>query len=689
MNLKKRIAIIIALSSIGIFGVLVVLYEYINHVVVLQEVEKARLMSKLIYYYREYLSGISPYIKTENNASFSCTPAYVTNQVAKLLRDKERLYIRQVSDRYRSSMDKPNIYELKAIEYFKKNPSKKELWEIHSPHKNIKMGGDVKHIFYAYPLYIEKSCLVCHGKPYKDVPKELYEVLVKKYGNRAFNYKIGELRGILSIRLPYQKAKNNIISFFLFIGTILAIAFIVGTIMFFGLTKKVTDDIDKILNFFKKLKENKSKLNEELNFEEFNELKKEINTTIDKINEYENKLIDKLYYHPLTKLLNRVSFFEYTKLHKKPIILINVDKFKEINSYYGIGVADKLILQIASRLKRLNLPLFHIRIDEFALVVDERNKKELENFAKLVLKELEKPYIIDDYEIMVRFRAGISYIKNDYISAEMALSKAKELKKDIAFDTDIVTIKNSYGKNLNWLKKLKKVIEKKEIIPYYQPIVDKDKNIVRYEALVRVANENMQIENFLQTARNTRYYVDVAKIMFEKIFEVIKNKKANISINLTLEDIENKDIRKFLLEKIRKCPYKENITFEIVENEDIKKSKIAKRFLENLKKEKIKIYIDDFGSGYANFDYLLKLHPDGVKIDGSLIKDILNDKNSQIMLKTLISFAKEMDIKIVAEYVENEKVFELLKNMGVDYFQGYYISKPMPDIKEENANSVS
>ena len=97
-------------------------------------------------------------------------------------------------------------------------------------------------------------------------------------------------------------------------------------------------------------------------------------------------------------------------------------------------------------------------------------------------------------------------------------------------------------------------------------------------------------------------------------------------------------------------------------------------------KEKAKLYIDDFGSGYANFDYLLKLGANGVKIDGSLVKNILTDKNSEILVKLVIDFAKHTGIEVVAEYVENEEIFEKLKSLGVDYFQGYYFSKPSEDL---------
>ncbi len=690
MSLKRRITFTILLSSFGIVLVLFVLYRYINHIVVLQEVAKARLESKTIYYYREYIAKVSPYVvvKDRNLSYFACTPAYLTNQVAKLIRNKERFYIRQVSDRWRSPYDKPNIHELEAINFFKKHPKAKEFWQIHSPHHNLKMGGSVKHIFYAYPLYIEKSCLVCHGDPKKDVPPKLYKILLKEYGNRAFNYKVGDLRGIISIRVPYQQVQDKILSVFLVISTILFVAFIVGTLIFVRLSKNITDDIDKILQFFKKKIANNdySILRNKMNFIEFEKLKQEINKTIRTIKDYQEKLKR----NPLTKLPNRTQFFEFIEKNKKPIMVVNVDKFREINSYFDTEVGDELIKQIAKRLKKLrrkfNIKIFHLDIDEFAIIPMNiaEDKEIIKEFAEEILKELEEPYFIFNNEILVRFRMGISYKKKEYLRAEMALNKAKEIKRDIVFGSDAFEAKESYGEHIKWLKKLKNAIENDRIVPFFQPIYDKNEKIVKYEALVRMIDEDGKVISpffFLEVAKKSRLYLEITKIMLSKVLRTIREKNVSVSINITLEDMEDEEMRSFILQKIDECIYKDKVTFEIVENEDIRESEIIKEFLDVLRKRGVSLYIDDFGSGYANFDYLLKLHPEGVKIDGSLIKNILSDKNSQVMVKTLINFAKESEIFVVAEFVENREIFEMLKKMGVDYFQGYYFSPPKPQIE--------
>ena len=184
----------------------------------------------------------------------------------------------------------------------------------------------------------------------------------------------------------------------------------------------------------------------------------------------------------------------------------------------------------------------------------------------------------------------------------------------------------------------------------------------------------------MDVAKKSRYYLEITKRVIDKVIEKIIEKNISISVNITLEDIEDKDMRQYIFDKLNLIEDKSKITFEIVENEDVKENEIVKEFLKKIKNMGAMIYIDDFGSGYANFDYLIKLAPNGVKIDGTLIKNIINDKSSQIIVKTIVSFAKEMNIKTIAEFVENKEIFEMLKNIGIDYYQGYYFSPPKSEL---------
>ena len=687
-NIKKEFLKTTLTGLIIAFLVIGFLYFLITKIVIKEKIQQARLEAQTLIYYRHYLSLISPKVKIEdkNLSPFAVTPAYVTNQVAKMLRNNG-FYVKQTSDEYRSIEDKPNETELKAIEYFKKHKDKNEYFLVHPADKYFNQ----KHVFYARKLIIEKSCLKCHGKPYKDVPADLYKQIVKIYGDKAFNYHLGDVRGIISIVFPYQKVIDKVNQFFIMILTIGMVFFLIGLYIFYKLNENIKNDIYKILQHFKTaIKGNFPIIKDKMNFSEFENLKKQINKTFLILKKYEAEVYKKNYFNWLTLLPNRNKFIDIINEKKYVIVLINIDKFKDINFYFGVETGNILIKNVAQRLKKLKkkykFKLFHIDIDEFAVLFPENiDKSKLIERIKQILNELEKPYNINGNEIIVRFRAGVSYEKKDFIRADIALDLAKEVKKDIVFGREIKNL-NRYKDHLKWLGKIKKALENDRIVPFFQPIVDKNGKVIKYEALVRLIDEDGNIVSpffFLEVAKKSRLYLEITKRVIKKAIEKINDKNVAISINLTLEDIDDENMRNYILNKIESLKNKKLLTFEIVESEDVGENETVKEFLHNIKKSGALIYIDDFGSGYSNFDYLIKLKPDGVKIDGSLIKNILTDKNSEIIVKTIISFAKEMKISTIAEFVENKEIFEKLKNLGVDYFQGYYFSPPKPDIEDK------
>ena len=668
------------------FFVVFALYEFIQQIVIKEKVTQARDIATTILYYRNYLAKISPDVKVINPhiSPFSLTPAYVTNEVAKNLR-RDKFYIKQVSDEYRNPLDKPKPFELEAIKYFKKHKDKDEYYKVFNADRYF----NEKHVFYAKRLVMQKECLLCHGVPYKDVPAPLYKKIVKIYGNRAFNYKVGDVRGIISIVFPYQKVLNDVIKIFSIIMLIGGIFFVIGLFVFFRLHNRIVENINHILNHFNFTKKGRYPIfKDKMDFLEFDNLKKQINKTFFTLKKYEGLAYQKYYFNSLTHLPNRNKFLEAVKKHKYIIVLINIDKFKDINFYFGVEIANKLIIEVANRLKILKkiykFKLFQISIDEFALLFLNVDEKSLKKIVEDMLNELEKPYNIEGHEIIVRFRAGVSFEKKDFIRANIAVDVAKELKKDIVFGREVDSL-NKYEEHLKWLKKLKWALENDRIVPFYQPIVDKNERIVKYEALVRLIDEDDKIISpffFLEIAKKSRLYLDITKKMLEKIIKTIKEKNVAISINITLEDVDDEEMKEFILEKINLLEDKSYLTFEIVESEDIRNNELIKEFFKKIKDFNSQLYIDDFGSGYANFDYLIKLDPDGIKIDGSLIKNILTDKSSKIIVKTIVLFAKEMNIKTIAEFVENKEIFEKLKELGVDYFQGYYFSPPKKEIGE-------
>lgn len=254
----------------------------------------------------------------------------------------------------------------------------------------------------------------------------------------------------------------------------------------------------------------------------------------------------------------------------------------------------------------------------------------------------------------------------------------------IVYD-DNISLDKEYKNNIKWTKSIKEAIEKDNILAVYQPIINnKTMKIQKYEALVRLKKEDALISPyfFLEISKKTKFYNQITKIMIEKTINQFKNLNYNFSINLTIEDILNNEIKNYIYEVLSNSGIGERLVFEIVESESIENFDIVLDFIKKVKAYGCKIAIDDFGTGYSNFEYLLKLKADFIKIDGSLIKNIDKDILSEKVCRNIVNFAKDLGMKTIAEFVENESILQKVKELGIDYSQGYYFSAPIENLNK-------
>jgi EAL domain-containing protein (putative c-di-GMP-specific phosphodiesterase class I) len=227
---------------------------------------------------------------------------------------------------------------------------------------------------------------------------------------------------------------------------------------------------------------------------------------------------------------------------------------------------------------------------------------------------------------------------------------------------------------------IKKALETDGVKPFFQPIYNfhTDK-IEKFECLMRIIDEKDEVVlpfKFLDIAKKTKLYPKLTNKMIEKSAIFFKDTSYEFSINLTVEDLLNDDTMEFLLHTIKDNEIEDKIVLEIVESEHIDNYDEAIRILDRFKSIGVRIAIDDFGSGYSNFDYLIRLKADYVKIDGSIIKQIESDESAKELVLSIVRFAKKSNMKIIAEFVSSEKIANILRDIGVDYAQGFYYGKP-------------
>lgn len=392
----------------------------------------------------------------------------------------------------------------------------------------------------------------------------------------------------------------------------------------------------------------------------------------------------------LTKEGNRFKLLEDIKRFKKPsLALLDINRFGDINEFYGYEIGDEVLITVAKIFKEHTgnkYTLYRIYSDEFAILADNDEKEHFKNFIKHIADSISSsPLNIKGKEIYIQMTYSISFEeKNELKKTANTIKRYNKNNKDIVVYDKSLGIEKIHEKNILWTSKLKKALESDNIVPYYQAIYNlKTEKIEKYEALVRLIDEdNIAISPFyfLDVAKKSKQYLKLTKEVIRKSFEYFKDKDYEFSINLTLEDITNKNISSYIIDMLKEYNIAPKVVFEIVESEGIQDFEYVNNFIDSVKKLGCKIAIDDFGSGYSNFEYLIKLNADYIKIDGSLIKDILLNKNNQEIVITIVDFAKRQGFKTIAEFVSSKEIFDKVKELGLDYAQGYYIHEPKPEI---------
>lgn len=283
----------------------------------------------------------------------------------------------------------------------------------------------------------------------------------------------------------------------------------------------------------------------------------------------------------------------------------------------------------------------------------------------------------------LEFYIGITIDNKNHLikNSSMALSFAKKKNiKNMVFSKKLIKNVKDDEKNRKKEFEIKKAVLKGQVIPFYQKIIDNNTlEVFKYEALGRIKFKDkiLNPDIFMPAVKNLKledkFTREILKKVFSDVYEIKKIQAASINININ--DITNKNTIE-LIRTLLKIYGGENITFEIIETIGVEDYSILLDFTSMIKEYNSSISIDDFGSGHSGYEHLINLEIDYLKIDGKFIKNIKNNLKTQSLIKGLCNFSKEHNIKVIAEFVEDQDTFNLLKNLSVDFSQGYFFGKP-------------
>ncbi|MDQ7042048.1 MAG: EAL domain-containing protein [Sulfurimonas sp.] len=407
-------------------------------------------------------------------------------------------------------------------------------------------------------------------------------------------------------------------------------------------------------------------------------------TIVLKNEQNKSNLQDMIYRDRLTGLENKTSLQEMFKDSSyQTLIFLDINNFAYVNTAYGFVIGDKILIRVARMLQKIySENIYRINADQFAIRFEEKMDilavvhRIKEYFAKNIIK-------VENVKLKITFTYGAIYSNKDLLKhAALAIKKAKESGKNRLhiFNEDFDSSKKRESFiSINTL--LYTAFDEDMIVPFYQGIYNNTKEkITKYEALVRIVTKDGEIitpYKFLDVAKLSGLLPTLTKIMIEKTFKFMSQNSYDFSINITEDDLTSYYLVNYLLNKAKEHSIKPSrLTLEILEGISSSGQKNNIRQLKKLKKHGFKLAIDDFGAEYSNFERVLDLEVDFLKIDARYIKNINTDKKSYEIVKAIVNFASNMNIAIVAEFVHSKAVQKVVQDLGISYSQGYYFSEP-------------
>jgi EAL domain-containing protein (putative c-di-GMP-specific phosphodiesterase class I) len=337
------------------------------------------------------------------------------------------------------------------------------------------------------------------------------------------------------------------------------------------------------------------------------------------------------------------------------------------------------------------MSLYRLGGDDFGILYDTSStSSSMDEIVQKVYLFVENEEIkIDDITFDISISIGASDDRERlFETADIALKHAKRSEREhTAIYDESLDNRAEIERNLATIRELKRaLLEKRKdmVIPYFQPLMDMHKGeITHFEALARIVlnSKVMEPESFLEATKMAKLSGRVTYEILKRTLEVAHGCSYTFSVNISAGDMYNQKDRNLIIGLLEDAGESASrITLEILESEEIYDYAIVKDFIKEVRRFGCKVAIDDFGSGYSNFENILALDIDIIKIDGTLIHRIDHDSHAELIVRTIVTFAKEAGFKTVAEYVHSDSILKMAEAIGIDYAQGYYIGKPLGEI---------
>lgn len=410
----------------------------------------------------------------------------------------------------------------------------------------------------------------------------------------------------------------------------------------------------------------------------------------------------------LTGLINRLEFENRLKealdrSHSDRVghvlMYLDLDQFKVVNDTCGHIAGDELLKQIADLLNqtaRRNDTVARLGGDEFAILLEYCPVEQALSLAEEIRNAIrdyrftwdEKPFAIGVSIGVVCFDDSFSALTQVLSAADSACYAAKDAGRNRVhlYAEDDQAIEQRFGE-MQWVSRIRKALDGGDFTLYGQRIIPLNEHIVEdnhIEVLVRMQDEDGEIilpGAFIPAAERYGLMIDLDRMVIEKTLTWLQESQYTglVSINLSTQSMTDPHFLDEVFSMLcNTLTHPGQLLFEVTETAAITHLQKAQIFIERIRQLGCRFALDDFGSGMSSFGYLKHLPVDHLKIDGSFIRDLVDDPVNYAMVKAIQEVATTMQIQTVAEYVENDEILEQLKLIGIDYGQGHGIERPKP-----------
>lgn len=410
-----------------------------------------------------------------------------------------------------------------------------------------------------------------------------------------------------------------------------------------------------------------------------------------------NTIIRKILFDETTRHPNKTVLLHSIKKNTNYLFaIIQIVNFNELGLIFGYDLSDEVLLfcsrQLSQWKNEFNYTIYRLKGNEFGILMRLDRCDRGEAYQKMsdlqrLLQASPMPWKNSELRLNIHI-GGVAFCSDeveqsaDILSkADLALTSSIENHKGVTLFENHEHIKTSAFQAINLFSTLYKNHEQKTYKAYYQPIVNAATGeVAGYESLLRIRNEEGRYESpisYLPIAESTGLDVNLTRFMIETACAALRHSAKNISVNITFRDMVKSDCVDLLIQHYRQPdPGRGKLILEILERSELSEIEACHRFAVTASRLGCLIAIDDFGSGYSNFENLLTLPVNIIKINGILIQQMLTNVKARRMIENIILFCKQTGMAIIAEWVDSQYLADELKAMGVDYLQGFHFGQP-------------